>query len=298
MSGRAVFIRAPAKVNLGLEVLRKRRDGYHEIRTLFQSVSLTDGIRLERRRRGIRLECPGVDGRKEENLAWRAAELFLEKTGATGGMSVDVAKGIPVGGGLGGGSSDAAAVLLGACRLFGQKPALEDLAGWAGELGSDVPFFVYGGAAVGTGRGERIETLRAKLPAGRVLIYAPPFSISTAEVYSAFRRRRLTGEDDRLTLLVKKRHKGSIASLGKALFNHLERVVLERHPDLAEARRLLQESGAAGAQVSGSGSCLFGLYASPGQALLAAADLRKRLPGRLAVARFLPPRLRWGVVKR
>jgi 4-diphosphocytidyl-2-C-methyl-D-erythritol kinase len=298
VSGRAVFIRAPAKVNLGLEVLRKRRDGYHEIRTLFQSVSLTDGIRLERTRRGIRLECPGVDGRKEENLAWRAAELFFRRTGAWGGMSITLAKGIPIGGGLGGGSSDAAAVLLGACRLFGLKPALQDLAGWAGELGSDVPFFLYGGAAVGTGRGERIETLRAKLPAGRVLIYAPTFPISTAGVYSAYRRRRLTGEDDRLTLLLKKRRQGSTARLGKALFNDLEKVVLARHPELAEAKRLLLESGAAGARVSGSGSCVFGVYSSAGRAVRAAGELRKVLPGKVAVARFLPPRLRWGVVKR
>ena len=97
---------------------------------------------------------------------------------------------------------------------------------------------------------------------------------------------------------MKKRHEGSVASLGKALFNDLERVVLERHPDLEEAKALLFEKGAAGAQVSGSGSCLFGVYSSAGRAVHAARELRKVLPGRLAVARFLPPRLRWGVVKR
>lgn len=297
MSRRAVYIRAPAKVNLGLEVLRRRGDGFHEIRTLFQAISLADRLRLVRRRRDIRLRCPLVKGETEENLAWRAAELFFSKTGVQGGMGVEIDKRIPVGGGLGGGSSDAAAVLLGACRLFGLKVRTAEVAEWAGELGSDVPFFVYGGAAVGTGRGERITPLPAPIPAGRVLVYAPPFASPTAGVYSAW-RRRLTGKGERLTLLVEKRRRGSSAGIGKTLFNDLERVVLERYPDLGEAKSLLLRHGAAGAQVSGSGSCLFGVYASPGRARRAARDVGKSLPGRVAVASFLPPRLRWGVVKR
>ncbi len=298
MGGPEVLIRAPAKVNIGLEVVRKRRDGYHEIRTLFQAVSLADRIRLRKRRRGIRLDCPGVPGRKEQNLAWCAAALFLERTEAGGGLHIDLDKRIPVGGGLGGGSSDAAAVLLGASRLFGLKPPAEDLAAWAGELGSDVPFFLFGGAAVGSGRGERIEPLRGKVPPGRLLIYAPPFSSSTAEVYSDHRRRRLTGAGERLTLLVRKWRRAGAAGIGGALFNDLERTVLRRHPELTEAKDLLLAHGAAGAQVSGSGSCLFGIYATPRQAARAAGALRGRLPGKLTVARFLPPRLRWGVVKR
>lgn len=297
MSRRAVHIRAPAKVNLGLEVLRRRSDGFHEIRTLFQALTLSDRVRMERRRDGIRLRCPAVAGRKEENLAWRAAELFFEKTGVSGGMSIAIEKHIPVGGGLGGGSSDAAAVLLGSCRLFRLKRPLEEIAEWAGELGSDVPFFLRGGAAVGTGRGERITPLPARIPAARVLIYAPPFSSSTAEVYSSW-RRRLTGKGERLTLLMKERRRGSGAGIGKALFNDLEEVVLARHPALGEAKALFLKHGASGAQVSGSGSCLFGIFASRERVSRAAGELGKALPGRLAVAGFMPPRLRWGVVKR
>lgn len=298
MAGFEVLIRAPAKVNLGLEVVRKRRDGYHEIRTLFQAVSLADRIRLRRRRRGIALDSPGISGKMKDNLAWRAAALFFERTGAAGGLQVDLDKRIPVGGGLGGGSSDAAAVLLGASRLFGLKPQGDDLAAWAGELGSDVPFFLAGGAAVGSGRGERIEPLRGGVPPGGVLLYAPPFSSSTAAVYADHRRRRLTGTGERLTLLVRTWRRASAAGIGRGLFNDLESTVFRRHPELAEAKELLLKHGAAGAQVSGSGSCLFGIYATPRQATRAAGALRRRLPGKLTVARFLPPRIHWGVVKR
>jgi 4-diphosphocytidyl-2-C-methyl-D-erythritol kinase len=295
---REVAILAPAKVNLGLEVRGKRSDGYHEIRTLFQAVSLADRLLLKRRRRGIQLRCRDFPDIGRENLAWKAADLFFRESGLTGGVEITLEKRIPVGGGLGGGSSDAAAVLLGASRLYGVRPAEVDLTRWAASLGSDVPFFLAGGAAIGTGRGERIERVEGKVPAAGLVIYAPGFESSTAAVYDSCRPRRLTGKSNTLTILLRCWKEGDLAALGTALFNDLEETVFSRHPELEEAQRRLLAAGALGAPVSGSGACLFGLFPGRPQARRAARAFSKEMPGRCFTARFLPARRRWGVVKR
>lgn len=295
---REVAIRAPAKVNLGLEVRGRRGDGYHGIRTLFQAVSLADRLLLRRRPRGIRLLCRGFPDIGRKNLAWKAASLFFRESGLSGGVEIVLDKRIPVGGGLGGGSSDAAAVLLGASRLYGVRPSAGDLARWAASLGSDVPFFLTGGAALGTGRGERIEALEGEPPPAGLVIYAPGFESSTTAVYGDLRPQRLTRENDRLTILLQCWEEGDIAALGGALFNDLEGAVLRRHPELEEARTGLLAAGALGAAVSGSGACLFGLFPGRPQARLAAGRVGSSLPGCCLVADFLPPRRRWGVVKR
>ena len=287
-----VHIRAPAKINLGLEILGRRADGFHEIRTLFQALSLFDRILIRPRRRGIRLACPGVECAPEENLAWRAAESVLSSKGARGGIDISITKSIPAGGGLGGGSSDAAAVLLGGCLLLGLKPLREDLAGRAASLGSDVPFFLFSGAAVGRGRGEFVEPLQAEPPPVTVLLFDPGFPVSTAAVYGEC-RPRLTRGGRALTILLERWKEGDPAGLGKAIYNDLEEPVLRRHPLLGEAKSMLRAAGAEGAQVTGSGACLFGIFSGPGAARKAALSLRRRLPGTWRIARFLPPRRRW-----
>lgn len=294
-----ILIRAPAKVNLGLSVLRRRRDGYHEIATLFQAVSLYDSLALRRlRKKAVRLVCPDFHGREKENLAYRAAEAFYAGTGMPGGMEIGLQKRIPAGGGLGGGSSDAAAVLLGACRLYGVRPAAMQIHEWAAALGSDVPFFTVGGAAVGTGRGEVIEPLAGEGPPCGVLIYAPGYESPTPEVYGALDPSRLTRSGRRLTMLASCWKKGDPEGLGRNVFNDLEGPVLARHPDLREAKLAMKASGALGALVSGSGSSLFALYRDPGKAAEAARRLRQDLPGKVWAARFIPRRHHWGVVKR
>ncbi len=292
-----IVIRAPAKVNLGLEVLRRRADGYHEIRTVFQAVSIWDRVRLRRRRSGIRLSCPGVDCDPRENLAWRAGEILLSLPAARGGLDIDIRKGIPTGGGLGGGSSDAAAVLAGGCRLLGMKLNEEALGGMAVSLGSDVPFFLRSGTAVGRGRGEVLEQLEVSLPDAGVLVYAPGFEVSTAAIYRRC-RPRLTRKGRPLTILLESLKGGRPAALGRAIYNDLEEPVLRLHPQLAEAKSAILRAGSAGAQVTGSGSCLFGIFSSHAGARRASRDLGGKLPGALMTARFLPPRRRWGVVKR
>ena len=293
-----VVIRAPAKVNLALEVLRRRRDGFHEVRTVLQTISLCDRIRLKRAGKGLRLRCRNFPDSGPSNLAWQAADLFLRRVRPRGGLEIELEKRIPVGGGLGGGSSDAAAVLLGACRLFGVRPDTEDLLQWAAELGSDVPFFILGGTALGRGRGERIEPLPPGDFQAAVLLYSPGFACPTAALYRAWRPTALTRGGDRLTLFIRHWKKRDIRALGGSLFNDLEGVVFHLHPGLAEVRKRLLEAGAAGARVSGSGSCLFGLFISKEEARGAAKGLRRDLPGRIVAADFLSSRKRWGVVKR
>lgn len=293
-----VRILAPAKINLGLAVLGKRGDGYHELRTVFQAVSLCDRITLRPTRAGVSVICPALPALGERNLAHRAAALFLENTGTSGGVRIDLEKRIPAAGGLGGGSSDAAAVLLGCCRLYRKVPDRATLHGWAASLGSDVPFFLEGGAAVGSGRGEVLDPL-APFPGGAAaLIHLPPAGLSTADVYRGLRPAALTGSTRKFTILLACWRGGDVRRLAKRLFNDLEPPAFALAPGLADVKRALCAAGADGALLCGSGSSVFGLFGSDRAAERARKRLRGTLPGRLVKVHFLPARRRWGVVKR
>ena len=296
--GAAVRILAPAKINVGLAILGPRGDGYHELRTIFQAVSLCDRIGLRRTRAGVRVHCPALQGLGERNLAHRAAALFLEQTGAPGGVRVEIEKRIPAGGGLGGGSSDAAAVLLGCCRLFGVLPEPGLLRHWAAALGSDAPFFLDGGSAVGSGRGELIEPLPPF--AGKVvaLLHLGTEGLATTEVYRRLEPAALTGRERAFNILLARWREGDLRRLGEKLFNDLEAPAFALSPGLPAVKEALSASGALGALLSGSGSGVFGLFGSDEEAERARALLRERVPGRLVKVHFLPARRRWGVVKR
>lgn len=297
----AVRILAPAKINLGLAVLGARRDGYHELRTIFQTVTLWDRLTLRPARAGIRVDCPTLPGLGEDNLAHRAARLFLDETGAGAGVRIDLDKRIPAGGGLGGGSSDAAAVLLGCSRLFGTVPEPGRLREWATTLGSDVPFFLDGGSAIGSGRGEILQRLEPFPGAALALIHVPPAGLSTAAVYRELRPAapgRLTERARKFTILLACWQGGDVRQLGKRLFNDLETPAFALAPGLADAKQALTAAGAEGALLCGSGSSVFGLFGSDSAAEQARKRLRGKLPGRLIKVRFLPARRRWGVVKR
>jgi 4-diphosphocytidyl-2-C-methyl-D-erythritol kinase len=297
-TGSEVRILAPAKINLGLAVLGPRGDGYHEIRTIFQAVSLWDRITLRPARAGIRVDCPELAGLGERNLAHRAARLFLEKTGAGDGVRIDLEKRIPAGGGLGGGSSDAAAVLLGCCRLFGRVPEAGLLREWAATLGSDVPFFLEGGSAVGRGRGELLQRLAPFPGAAAALIHIPVTGLSTADVYRSLKPERLTARTRKFTILLACWQGGDVRRLAKRLFNDLETPAFALAPGLADVKEALCTAGADGALLCGSGSSVFGLFGGDRAAERARGRLRGRFPGRLVKVRFLPARRRWGVVKR
>jgi 4-diphosphocytidyl-2-C-methyl-D-erythritol kinase len=257
-----------AKVNLRLDVLGRRPDGYHELRTIFQSVSLHDTLQLERSRKpGIELKILGdpvlAAASPRENLVWRAAEVLRRRVRFAGGVRISLNKRIPAGRGLGGGSSDAAATLAGLLRLTNQRVASERLLEIAAGLGADVPFFLFGGRALGTSRGDEIYPL-PDIKRQILLVVSPKgIAVSTPEAY-AWLDRGLTKNSDDSRLW-------SFCALCWStqedhLSNDFESVVFRQHPRLARIRRDLLQGGAAEAALAGSGSAVFGIFPSPAQA--------------------------------
>lgn len=274
--GRALTVPSFAKVNLGLEVLGTRRDGYHELRTLFQTIDLHDDIGLRARPAGITLECdhPAVP-RDETNLAWRAAEALRRHARIDRGVAIRIEKRIPVAGGLGGGSSNAAAVLMALNRLWRVGLGPDDLHRLARRLGADVPFFLVGGTALGLGRGDEVYPLRKQLRAWVVLV-DPGRPVSTAAVFSRV-DAGLTPRENSYTIFrfVSRDLEGAEAF--PLLSNDLEQAALEEAPDLARTvgriRGSLVREGALLASLSGSGSSFFGVFDDPQRARRAHAAL-------------------------
>jgi len=268
------LIRVPAfaKVNLRLDVLGRRADGYHELRTAFQALTLHDDVRLERARgKAIQLTVAGdaelAAGPVEKNLVWRALEAVRRELKFSGGVRVELRKRIPVGRGLGGGSSDAAAAMVALLRLTGRRISLPRLLELASGLGADVPFFLLGGRALGTSRGDEIYPL-PDLPRQTVLVVSPTgIAVSTRDAYQWV--------DERLTMEPSVSKLWGFCALcwstqGNSLSNDFEAAVFERHPRLGKLKRRLLEQGAAEAALAGSGSAVFGVFRNPAQARRAA----------------------------
>jgi 4-diphosphocytidyl-2-C-methyl-D-erythritol kinase len=255
-----------AKINEILKVLHKREDGYHELRTIFQTISLADSLTVEytpSRKTSIELVSE-LDIPPEENLVVRAARAVLDEMRKTGQLRFILEKRIPAGGGLGGGSSDAAAVLLGLPVLAGVDLPLETLVRLGAGLGSDVPFFLLGGTALGAGRGEELHPL-PDAPMLRGLLVCPGINLSTQEAYGAL-GRGLTPASDSCNMSI---FRTLSWSLGSGVFaeawpacgeNDFEPFAFERYPLLAEICRALERCGAKPAMMSGSGSSLFGIF--------------------------------------
>jgi 4-diphosphocytidyl-2-C-methyl-D-erythritol kinase len=265
-------IRVPAfaKVNLRLDVLARRADGYHELRTIFQSISLHDTLHVERSRKpSIELQVLGnptlAAAPQRENLVWRAAHAFLREAKPSGGLRITLQKRIPAGRGLGGGSSDAAAVLaaLLRLRLNKQRIAGERLLAIAAGLGADVPFFLFGGRALGTSRGDEIYPLPDVKRQALLVVSPRDIAVNTRDAYG-WLDRTLTKDSGNSKLW------GFCAlcwSLrGGGLSNDFESVVFKRHPRLARIRRDLLRAGAAEASLAGSGSAVFGIFPNPARA--------------------------------
>lgn len=249
-----VFIEAPAKVNLRLEVLRERPDGYHEIRTIFQKISLSDTLRLSLRpRRGIRIRTDHPTlATGEQNLVYRAVKAFLKVTRIDIGVEIYLHKEIPVGAGLGGGSSDAAAGLEGLNRLLKTRLTRKRLMEIGRELGADVPFFLFDGSAIGRGIGDRLRKIELP-PFHYVLIY-PNFEVSTKWAYENL---VLTKKRNRINLQWLLKSEERIPDL---LFNDLERVVSQKYSEINLMKEMLLTAGARGALMTGSGPTVFGLF--------------------------------------
>jgi 4-diphosphocytidyl-2-C-methyl-D-erythritol kinase len=282
---RAVRLKSHAKVNLGLEVLGLREDGYHELRTLFQTIDLHDDLILRPRPRGVSVVCdhPAVP-RDGANLAVRAAEDLRRHAGIGAGVEIHLEKRIPVGGGLGGGSSNAATVLLGLDRLWrlGLGPA--GLHPLARRLGADVPYFLLVGTALGLGRGDEVYPLRRQLR-GWVVLVDPGLPVSTARVFARVDASLTPRENSTSIFHFVSRELEGVGGY-RLLVNDLEEAAMEEAPALRErvvrVRDVLRGEGARVAALSGSGSSFFGLFGGVGAARRAARALEKEdLPARV-----------------
>ena len=267
-------VRAPAKINLHLRILGRRPDRFHEVCTLLQSVELHDTLAI-RRRPGpltVRSRSSGVP-RDRANLVWAAAGALWTASGRAGdpaGAAVTIAKRIPAAAGLGGGSSDAAAALRGLCAVWGIAAGDGWLRAVASRVGSDVPYFLTGGAALARGRGERIRGVRDVEPLWVVLGW-PRFGVSTAEAYRWF--DAAAGPDGAAAAATLPR--GWRHGL-RGLANDLEPVVVGRHPELGSVIERLRRTGALRAAMTGSGSAVYGLYPAPAAAHAARRAARRR----------------------
>ena len=273
---RQARVLAPAKVNLRLRVLGRRADGYHDVDTLFQAIDLADDVRVELRGAGVELDVRGADlGAATDNLAHRAARRLAESLAYGGGVAVRLEKRIPAGAGLGGGSSDAAAVLRCLSTLLDVPADEPRVLAVAAELGSDVPFFLAGNAlARGTGKGEILEPLSALSPADLVLI-SPPVHVSTAAAYgalSASRRGTLSHGSAEAPRVPR-----SWDDVAAGASNDFEPVIEAAHPEVARTLDALRARRARFALLSGSGSSVFGLLPSWDEADRVAAELTAEL---------------------
>lgn len=248
-----------AKINLFLRVLGKRADGFHEICTIFQTISLCDYLIFSADEK-ILLTCddekiPVDDG----NLIVRAAKILQEHLGIKTGAKIHLEKKIPAPGGLGGGSSNAATALVGLAKLWNKKIDFEDLCGLGAELGSDVPFFFYGGTALGTGRGTEVFSLE-NFTENYILIITPKVDVSTGEAFASLNAPDLTNKGSKSILKICRDEVNSLYSRQSNLKNDFERVIFEIEPEVARAKRKLYDCGAKRALMSGSGASVFGIF--------------------------------------
>lgn len=279
-SPRVARVPAFAKINLGLRVLNQDAEGFHELRTIFQTISLSDDISISftpARRSAVALDC---DLAIPDNLMVRAAKAYLEASGSRGVVRMQLQKRIPMGGGLGGGSTDAAAVLLALPVLTGRPLPREKMAALAATLGSDVPFFLDGGLSLGLGRGTELYPL-PDLPRLPLVIAAPPVHVSTPEAYRAFGRAgkgALTADQkssyinsfQSLCRLLPQVVKGEMDGL---LENDFQAVVFPKHPIIASTCKQLRKQGAVIARMTGSGAALYAIFRSQKEASAVAKQL-------------------------
>lgn len=259
IKGKELILRAAAKINLYLNVLRKYKNGYHEIESIAQSVGLYDRIILKRVKEDIEVfsNCFEVP-QGEKNICYQSANLFFRKTGIKEGIKLEIQKFIPLGAGLGGGSVDAAATLWGMNKLFETKISLSELLKWAEELGADVPFCLRGGTFLVKGKGELLTPLPPIKEGWLILLY-PQISISTPWVYNKVDSLKLQKKRLNTDLFIKLAKEKGLPGIGPFLYNKLEEVVLKEFPLIRMIKQELLKAGVKIPLVTGSGSTIFGI---------------------------------------
>lgn len=271
-----IVMRSYAKVNITLDTLRKRDDGYHDVKMIMQSVSLYDKITIRKSSRikiSTNLKFLPTN---EKNIAYKAAALFAENYPECRGAEIDISKRIPVSAGLAGGSSNAAAVLVGLNKLYGCPFTEEKLLELGGRLGSDVPFCITGGTALSEGRGEILTPL-TPLPKDTVFLVAkPPVHVSTAEVYGKLNANKLAEHPDTAGCITAI-EKGDINGVAIRMFNVLETVTAPEHPAIGELKLKMIRLGALGSVMSGSGPSVIGIFKNKTDAINAKKEISESL---------------------
>jgi 4-diphosphocytidyl-2-C-methyl-D-erythritol kinase len=269
-----VAVRAHAKINLDLRVLGTRRDGYHELRTVFQALSLHDRLECRSRPGPFAIQCDtaGVplDG---SNLVWKAAQMLwrsLRRDGPVRDVVIRLDKQIPLQAGLGGGSADAAAALIGLARLWRVPVQSSQLTDLASSLGADVPFFLSGGTALGLGRGDEVYPL-ADLPRHWIVLLIPGFGVSTSDAYGWYDGERDLGRGQ--SAREPQYVPGPWPSRAAQMINDLEAPIARHHPEIEQMKLSLRRNGALAAAMSGSGSTVFGLFQKQSDAVAAVGRL-------------------------
>ena len=280
---REITLRAFAKINLGLDVLRRRDDGYHDLRMIMQSIRLSDRLTMRMTRaEGVRISTnlsylPG----DADNLASRAASMLMEEFDLPGGVYIDLEKHIPVAAGLAGGSSDAAAAMVGINRLFDLKLSLAQLMERGKAIGADVPFCLMRGTALAEGIGEKLTPLPSP-PACLVLLAKPDARVSTKYVYTNLDLAKVKHHPD-IDAQIAALKKGDLEGLAAGMGNVLEPVTQAVCPDVRLIREEMLEKGAVGAMMSGSGPTVFGLFTDKEKAM----EAKRSLEGRAGMQRVI-----------
>ena len=269
-----VTVEANAKINLTLDILGKRPDGYHEVAMVMQTVGLHDTLTLEKREQGISLNInvPWLKA-DEKNLAWRAAALVQEEFGLTGGVHIELTKRIPVAAGLAGGSADAAAVLKGMSELYGLNLSDNKFCELGAKLGSDIPFCLLGGTMLATGRGEVLKRL-PDMPETWVVLVKPRISVSTAWAYQNYDEQGAERHPDN-EAIQKEIARGNRKGVAKLLCNVLESVTINKYDVIERYKQMMLAKGAMASMMSGSGPTVFALAKNREQAEEIAGFMRQ-----------------------
>jgi 4-diphosphocytidyl-2-C-methyl-D-erythritol kinase len=271
-------LKALAKINLGLDVLRKREDGYHEVKMIMQTINLYDELELRK------VKQPGIQVKtnlyylptNENNLVYKAANLLKEEFGITDGISIQLQKKIPVAAGMAGGSSDAAAVLWGMNQMYSLGLSRKELMERGVKLGADVPYCILRGTALAEGIGEKLSTLPS-MPKSYLLIAKPGISVSTRFVYENLHANDLKPEQHPdVDAMIEALRAKDLKLLSSRMGNVLETVTIPAYPVIDEIKKCMLENGALGSMMSGSGPTVFGIFDSQSQARKASRALRAK----------------------
>lgn len=255
----AIRIKCPAKINLALDVIGKRSDGYHDLDMIMQTISLFDELTLKKTEEtGIFIDCINKDVPVDEhNICWRIARILFDRFGLSGGISIHINKTIPVAAGLAGGSADAAGVIIGINRLYELCLSEQDMMELGKMVGADVPFCIHRGTAQVQGIGEQITRLKSFK--ANIVLAKPDISVSTASIFNELKLDEIVKRPD-MQLLIHSIEHSDLETLSENMVNVLETVTIKKHGIIEEIKNIMHQFGALGSLMSGSGPSVFGIF--------------------------------------